>query len=160
MDFKNLFLSANGRIGRGEFWIAFVILFVAQIIINMLAHAVHILGLLGLVLIYFNVCVYSKRLHDMGKSGWLQLVPIAVFLVAGVIAGVMGGTALLTAMANSGAANANPSAMMAALGSAGLAIGVAGLVALGFLLWVGLSPGEAGDNKYGSPPKKAQTAAA
>lgn len=158
MDFKNLFLSPNGRIGRGQFWIAFVILFVANIIINMLTHAMPFLGILGLAVLYFSVCVYSKRLHDMGKSGWLQLIPILVICAGVVLAVAMGGVAALSGM--SGGGNGNPSAAMAALGTAGIVIGIGALIGLAFLLWVGLTPGNAGDNKYGPPPAKSQTAAA
>jgi len=43
----------------------------------------------------------------------------------------------------------------AAVGGMGLMMGAGGLamlIGLGFLLWVGLTPGEPGANKYGEPP--------
>jgi len=36
------------------------------------------------VSVYAGVCLYSKRLHDMGRSGWLQLIvliPVLGWLV-------------------------------------------------------------------------------
>jgi uncharacterized membrane protein YhaH (DUF805 family) len=160
MDFQKLFLSANGRIGRGEFWIGFVILLVANFIISALSHAVPFIGILGLVLLYCSICVYSKRLHDMGHSGWLQVIPMLVFLVGIVIAIAMGGMAMLSGMAGGANGGGNPSAAMGALGIAGIVFMIGGLVALGFLLWVGLSNGQPGDNKYGPPPAKSAPAAA
>jgi uncharacterized membrane protein YhaH (DUF805 family) len=153
MDIQRLFLSANGRIGRGEFWIGFLILFVLGIVV----HFIPGLGqLLAILLIYPWVCLYSKRLHDMGKSGWLQLIPFAVWIVAVILAVVMGGTAAIMAMAGSHAA-----AEAGALAGAGMAVLImcaAALIHLVFTLWVGLSPGQAGDNAYGLPPTAAAAA--
>jgi uncharacterized membrane protein YhaH (DUF805 family) len=41
---------------------------------------------------------------------------------------------------------------LAAAGMAGMVMMIAGVVCLGFLLWVGLSKGDAGDNQYGPVP--------
>jgi uncharacterized membrane protein YhaH (DUF805 family) len=144
MDWKKLFLDANGRIGQKDFWIGFVILFVIGIILQMIPKIGQIAGIL---LLYPWVCLYSKRLHDMGKTGWLQLIPIAVFCVAMILAFITGGAAMLT-----GAAGGNPAAAMAGMGMAGLIFGLAFLVWIGFLLWVGLSKGEPGENQYGPAP--------
>lgn len=149
MDFQKLFLSADGRIGRGEFWAGWCILFV----INLVVHFIPGPGqLIALVLIYPWVCVYSKRLHDMGKSGWLQLIPIVVFLVAIIVGVIAGGTAAIMG-AMSGHSDAE--AGMAALGGLGLffiLLCLALLVSLIFLLWVGISPTQPGENRYGPEP--------
>ena len=66
MNWQFLFLSANGRIGQKDFWIGFLILFVAGIILGMIP----VLGqIISIALIYPWVCLYSKRLHDFGKTG-------------------------------------------------------------------------------------------
>ena len=72
IDWKNLFISAEGRLPRNTFWVAAAILFTVLIAFSSLGDT------LGLVfgwivyplLIYAGVCVLSKRLHDRGKSGW------------------------------------------------------------------------------------------
>jgi uncharacterized membrane protein YhaH (DUF805 family) len=137
--------------GRGEFWIGFLILFVLGIVV----HLIPGLGqLLAILLIYPWVCLFSKRLHDMGKSGWLQLVVFAIWIVAVVVAMAMGGAAAIMAMA-SGSHSADTSAAAGALAGMGMAfivILLACLANLAFVLWVGLSAGQAGDNAYGPPP--------
>jgi uncharacterized membrane protein YhaH (DUF805 family) len=149
MDWKKLFLDANGRIGQKDFWIGFLILFVANIVLNFIP----VVGQIAqLVLIYAGICLMSKRLHDMGKSGWLAAVPYGLMAIAMVLT-------ILTVfgvMAASGAGQYGaPAAGMgavAAAGMAGMVMIVAGLVSLAFLLWVGLSKGNPGDNQYGPAP--------
>lgn len=142
MDWKTLFLDAKGRIGKKDFWIGFLILFVTGIILSFLP----IIGqIAGLLLIYPNVCVFSKRLHDFGKTGWLAAVPFVIGLVAGIAVAVTGGAALL-----SGGAGMEADAL-AAVGSAGLVMLLAFVAYIGFVLWVGLSKGDEGTNQYGSP---------
>jgi len=159
MNFQTLFLSASGRIGRQEFWIGFLILLVANVIIGAILNAMghnNLINLLRLIvsiaLCYCSVCVYSKRLHDMGKSGWLQLVVWGVWIVALIAAVVLGGAAFMATM--SGGTGAGGTAALAALGTAMMPLLLAGLVGLGFLIWVGVTPSQPGDNAYG--PAKSQ----
>ena len=142
MNWKSLFLSADGRIGQKDFWIGYLILLVAGFVLGMIP----VLGMLvGLALIYPSVCIFTKRLHDFGKTGWLQLAPIAIFVVLGVIAAVVGGgAAALTGAGDEG--------LMAVMATMGLFLLVMAAVALGFLLWVGLSKGDLATNQYGPPP--------
>ena len=157
MDWKNLFLNANGRIGQKDFWIGFLILFVVSFVV----HFIPVLGqILWLVLIYPTVCLYSKRLHDFGKSGWLVLVPYAVLFLALVIAVMFVGTAVLMGGASNLDTGAAAAGAVGGLMLAGLVGLAALLVCLGFLLWVGLSKGDPGPNRYGSPPLTAATATA
>jgi len=108
-----LFLSMNGRIGRGKFWLGLLGLFVAYIVLAI------ILGFSGLmsvdpetgmpmgagywigtlimmaVTIWPSICIYGKRFHDRDKSAWwmlIGLVPIigAVWLL--VECGLLQGT--------------------------------------------------------------------
>lgn len=154
MDIQRLFLSPNGRSGRGEFWIGFLILFVLGWVLNFLHGIGHLIGLL---LIYPWVCLYSKRLHDMGKSGWLAVIPFAVMIVGFGIAFAVGAGSAIMAMANGGHADMG---VLAGAGMAVMVIGLALLVCLAFLLWVGLTPSQPGDNAYGPPPVTASTAPA
>ncbi|MEM8615746.1 MAG: DUF805 domain-containing protein [Pseudomonadota bacterium] len=67
----SLLLSPNGRIGRNRFWQGMVILTVISILVaagsSMLGTLV---ALLGYLLIYPYICVYGKRLHDIGTTAW------------------------------------------------------------------------------------------
>jgi uncharacterized membrane protein YhaH (DUF805 family) len=146
LDWQRLFLSADGRIGRQEYWVGFLIL----LGVGFIARFIPFLGgLISLALIYPQVCVGSKRLHDMGRSGFLMLIPYGVFLVALVMALMFGGLAFLGAMVGGG------DGTMAAVG-AGLGVGgailLACLVSLAFIVWVGVTPSQAGENRYGPEP--------
>lgn len=151
MDWKHLFLSADGRIGQKDFWVGWLILFVAGLVLGLIPFIGQIAAI---VLIYPSVCVFSKRLHDMGKSGWLAAAPYIVGIVALIIAIMMGGAGIVTA-ALSGNAENDPAAAAAVLSGLGGAVGVmmlAGVFGIAFTLWVGLSKGDPGENRYGPAP--------
>ena len=146
MNWQFLFLSANGRIGQKDFWIGFLILFVAGFILGMIP----LLGMLiSIALIYPWVCLYSKRLHDFGKTGWLAAVPFGIWVVAGIFAVMAGGAAVFGVASGNEAAAAGGA--MAALAGMGLVMMLAFLVWIGFTLWVGLTKGDPAPNQYGAP---------
>ena len=151
MTWQSVFFSSNGRIGQKDFWIAALILFVAGI----LSHTLHLLAPIAwLVLWYCWICISAKRLHDAGRSGWLVLLPFVVSFAAMLAALVIGGIAAIAAFATGGF-HTDPGSYAVLWGSLGLAamlFGVAGLVNLVFLLWVGLAAPQIGDNAYGPPP--------
>lgn len=143
-DWKTLFLDANGRIGQKDYWIGVLILFGAGLL---LGWAPLIGTLVSIASIYFGVCVSSKRLHDMGKSGWLAAIPYGVTAAAVLLSAItfMGG------MVSSH--NGNDYGALAGMGAAGAVWGLAFLVNLAFLIWLGVTKGNAGDNAYGPPPR-------
>ncbi|HEX2561087.1 DUF805 domain-containing protein, partial [Phenylobacterium sp.] len=145
---KTLFLTADGRIGKRDFWIGFAILFG----IGFVAGMIPVLGqIISLVLIYPTVCVFSKRLHDFGKTGWLYLAPVGITVVLMIVMGVTGGMAFMGA----GFAGNEAAAAGSAMAGMGLIFALALLgfaVWVGFLLWVGLTNGDQADNRYGPPP--------
>ena len=156
MDWKNLFLSPNGRIGQKEFWIGWVILFAIAIVINYLPADLKMIGsVISLILIYPNVCVFSKRLHDAGRSGWLAALPYVVGILGGVLIAITGGAAIMAALSGGG----DPAAAMAGAGIALLIL--LGLVVFyfGFVLWTGLAKSDPATNQYGPPPSDAAPAA-
>ncbi|QRN97586.1 DUF805 domain-containing protein [Archangium violaceum] len=151
MDWKTLFLTPQGRIGRRDFWIGFLIVMVASAVLQIIPF---IGQLLGLLLFWPQICIHSKRLHDMGKSAWLLLAP---FIVSVICVGVSIATG---SMAMMGAARVNESGgdassagnAMAAWGAAMGFMALGFLVGFAFLLWVGLSKGQPGLNRFGPPP--------
>ena len=65
----------NGRASRPEFW-WFVL---ACFIVNVLMGAIFrgwISSIISLALLVPSIAVGARRLHDIGKSGWLQLIAI------------------------------------------------------------------------------------
>lgn len=147
MDLKYIFLDSNGRIGVKEFWIGFLILFGAAVVLGWIP----LIGqLISILLIYPWICLYSKRLHDFGKTGWLVLVPFGIGVAAMVLSFVVGGASIFAA-GMSGTEEGVATSALAGMGVVALLLGVAALVGFAFLLWVGLSKGDAGPNKYGPP---------
>lgn len=76
--FKNLFLF-NGRIRRTEYGISFIIYIVFYVMMRLMpagsggAKAL----LLGLIpMLWFLWSQGAKRCHDLGKSGWYQIIPL------------------------------------------------------------------------------------
>ena len=148
LDWQKLLFSFEGRTRRSHFWIGWLICFGASAVANMIP----IIGqLISLALIWPNLAIAVKRLHDMGKSGWLVVIPWVAAIVGGIAAiAMMGVSALSNA---SGLEDGDPAAIMALLGPAMGIIAVIGLICLGFLLWIGLAEGQPGDNRYGPNPK-------
>lgn len=131
--------SPHGRIGRRTFWIGVVGLTAA----NLLGAALPAVGtLISLLALWPLTCLLIKRLHDMGRAGVLALAPL-VAMVA--LTGLSAASALM-------AMNAAlvPLALAMAGGTALIGL-LAALVVVGFILWVGLTPGHDGANAYGAP---------
>ena len=148
MNWGHLFFSAEGRVGQKDFWLAAAILFVFGVV----AHAAIGIGtVLWLLSIYCWICLYSKRLHDIGRSGWVQIVPwVLGWLLVG--AGLVMGLGSLVGLAFSGLPH-----FLGGMVLGGVAFGMgfvflSGLMHLLFLLWLGLTPGQTGPNRYGPEP--------
>jgi len=62
----------NGRAARPEFWWFVLAQIVVSFILNMV---LPVLGMLfSLAMLVPSLAAGSRRLHDIGKSGWLQLL--------------------------------------------------------------------------------------
>jgi len=62
----------NGRAARPEFWWFMGAQFVVGLILNMVLPMLG--GLFSLAMLVPSLAAGSRRLHDIGKSGWLQLL--------------------------------------------------------------------------------------
>ncbi len=148
LDWQKLLFSFEGRTRRSHFWIGWLVCFGANAVANMIP----VIGqLISLALLWPNLAIAVKRLHDMGKSGWLVVIPWVACIVGGIVAVSMMGVSALSNAAS--LEEGDPAAVMALLGPAMGIVAVIGLVCLGFLLWIGLSEGQSGDNRYGPNPK-------
>lgn len=81
MNYDSLFANPRGRTSRASFVPALVVLllvlaFYGFFVTGRTAH------FCMLVLMYPALVLHARRLHDMGRSGWLLAVPLAVALVA------------------------------------------------------------------------------
>lgn len=147
-DLKHVLFSFQGRIRRQHFWIGWLIC----LGVGVVAGWIPFLGfLISLALIWPNLAITVKRLHDMGQSGWLAAVPIVASIVGviGMFATV--GTSIM--MNYQALENEDPAAVMAMMGPALGILGIVCLIQLGFLIWIGVSEGQRGENRFGPNPK-------
>ena len=84
MDYKDVLLSFDGRIGRYDFWLKGILpIAVVLILISALDSVITggIIALLAQILsIYPSVAVGIKRFHDRNKSGWWVLITLIPFI--------------------------------------------------------------------------------
>ena len=76
------YVGFTGRAPRSEYWwwVLFVVL--ASIILSMVSQELS--GVFSLAVLLPGIAVAARRLHDMGKSGWWQLlifIPLIGLLV-------------------------------------------------------------------------------
>jgi len=85
MDWKYLFTSLEGRIGRQSYWMGVLAMAVITIVAALLDAVLGTAGesgfgiisvIVALALIYPSIVLYAKRWHDRGKSGWWTLIGI------------------------------------------------------------------------------------
>ena len=130
LDWMELFFSSAGRLARGPFLIAAVVLLVLLALYEAITGTTLRL-LTGWLfypgLLFAAACVLSKRLHDRGRTGWLAAV-VLVALVAVWPA------------------------------PAGFFDFLFALVIIWAIVELGVLPGEQGDNRYGPNPLKSATA--
>ena len=74
----------EGRCGRKTFWLFVLINFVISSILGLIPGVGKILaGVFALAVFCPSLGITARRLHDTGKSGWMQL--IALIRVVGVL---------------------------------------------------------------------------
>ncbi|CAN5122195.1 DUF805 domain-containing protein [soil metagenome] len=166
MTIGKMLFSAKGRMSRKSFWISYGPMLVVTTALGLYAKGNMdntalslVISLVSLLLLYPMICIFSKRLHDMGLSGWLQLILYAASLALGIFLLTQTfGASMQAAMEHQGnqaeaqaaareavaqAMATNP--MMNYMQYASYAISAA------WALWLGLIPSNPGDNKYGPP---------
>jgi uncharacterized membrane protein YhaH (DUF805 family) len=149
-DFKSAMLSFEGRLRRSHFWIGFLIIFGISVVLGWIPF---LGGLISLALIWPNLAISVKRLHDMGKSGWLVAIPWAASFILVIVGCVMMFAGIAASGMDESYYEDNPMAALSIMGPAVGAFILASIINLGFLLWVGITDSQKGENRFGPNPK-------
>src|SRR3954452_13488776 len=101
MDFKTFYFSFDGRIGRQDFWLRYVLPYLGMIFVIVLIEGINenvgqtVSLIFSLAIIWPSLAVIAKRWHDRNKSGWwilIALIPIVGSIWALVENGFLRGT--------------------------------------------------------------------
>lgn len=96
IDWKYLYTSNEGRIGRRHWWIGVGVLFLISILTSLLFGGDGLVPfVIGVLLLLAGLFVHIKRCHDRGKSGWwciLLLIPVVGAIWAVIDLGILKGT--------------------------------------------------------------------
>ena len=148
MTFTQVLFNPQGRITQGQFWGGWAVLVIA----NILAMFIPLLGLFVILgLIYVGICVYGKRLHDMGRTAWLHAIPwiLGIALMIGMIASMW---PVILTIAENPEIEPDPQMMMQQGGTAMILWLVSLLMWVLYTIWVGASRSQDGENIYGPVP--------
>ena len=78
------YATFSGRATRSEYWFFFLFYAIVIFAVAMIDPTVNGL-LVNLTVLVFILPMYaagSRRMHDVGKSGWFQIIPIYGFILA------------------------------------------------------------------------------
>jgi uncharacterized membrane protein YhaH (DUF805 family) len=142
--FEN-YANFSGRARRSEYWyftlVNLIIAFATTAIDKTLDLKFGVNSLYSLAVFIPGLAVSVRRLHDVGKSGWLLLIVYLVIIAAAVSLVVAG------------------FATMGGSFSAGMGVGliVPIIIILALVIWMLVlfcTNGDEGENKYGPDPKR------
>jgi uncharacterized membrane protein YhaH (DUF805 family) len=88
-DAQRILIGASGKLGPMEFAQGLVAIVAAAIVLQLIALVPVIGGLINLVgslaLLFCWVCIFAKRFHDAGQSGWLAAAAFVVMIVISIV---------------------------------------------------------------------------
>ncbi len=138
-EFVRALFTLNGRLRRSQFWMGFAAVFIGGAYANQDQSAGS--TIVGLLTLYVALCVYGKRLHDFDKTAWYMVGPIAATFLS----------YLYVAMEIRNAMGAKE-----AFAEVFERVKLAQTTLLGLwtiaTLWIGIQPGQKGDNRFGLDP--------
>ena len=160
----NLLFSPSGRINSGDFMKGVTLIVIVTVVLGLLpvlSTGLAALGIIGFVFLWCWVVLWVKRYHDAGKSGWMCLVPIIVYIIVALIVNSVVSSMFIdpnfAAVIEEATESGDLSALFKAAGSGGLTkTGLivkalaAGAVSYGIaFLFNNMIKGDAGDNQFG-----------
>lgn len=88
----DLLLNPVGRLARFRFWQGMVLLTVITVLIVAAGALLNpFLVLLQIPAAYLYICVYGKRLHDIGTTAWWVLaIAVAAYVVSAIVVSLVG----------------------------------------------------------------------
>jgi uncharacterized membrane protein YhaH (DUF805 family) len=90
MGLAGILFNPQGRISPAEFWRGLIILIAISVVLTVVSvyspvAVASILGIASILLVYPIICVYGKRFHDNGRTAWLVLLVLLVYVVFSMI---------------------------------------------------------------------------
>ncbi len=90
MGLSGILFNPQGRISPSEFWRGLIVLIGISIVITVVSAysplaVASILGIVSILLVYPIICVYGKRFHDNGRTAWLVLAVLVVYVIISMI---------------------------------------------------------------------------
>ena len=133
------FADFNGRAGLSEYWWFMLFIFLGGMLLGLLSSTIS--NIFSLVTFVPTIAVTSRRLHDINKTGWMQLW----WTIGGMIGVVLMIFGFASMLFPGGLAGAGSVAM----------VGAGALIALasfGFAIYLMIKSGDREDNQYGAVP--------
>jgi uncharacterized membrane protein YhaH (DUF805 family) len=154
MEWGSYLFGFRGRINRAKYWLWVLLYFSVALGLGLITFAINlplvnvIVELVFLVLVVFtNLAVTAKRLHDRNKSAWWLLI---FALGPGVVAGL--GLGLIVSASDISGSGAASSGNSVAIVIGWLAMVVAIVLALWAFVELACLRGSIGPNRYGPDP--------
>jgi uncharacterized membrane protein YhaH (DUF805 family) len=130
MHWLETFTSPSGRIGRVDFVTGVVMLIGVEVVVGLVGHFPWLVGFgLSLFFALTGLCLFVQRLHDLGRTGYLVLAPVALAAILAAAVAVIA---------------PRYGAVTLAWGSR--------LIWLPLIFWLALVRGQKGNNRFGRPP--------
>ncbi len=153
------YFDFQGRATRTEYWLFVGMQFGLNIVLAVLAqgHGPNLLGSLWSLATFLpSIAVGVRRYHDINRTGWWYVFPLAVLIIGFFVALSMNADSLrdLAALKDGGASYGSPAVLNALLrmgAGFALAFGLYGLSLLVPLI-MHLQPGTPGANRFGPSP--------
>ena len=136
--------SMKGRSTRREYWLTIAVLVCAQSVLSVLLPK---LGLLSTVAAVVWIRIYTRRLHDLGQSGWRQCLLYAAQAFV-LVAGLIWAWPELESLPR---AQVTGRETIYSLEPVLLAMVVCFIMQAGYTLWLGLKAGDPEANRFGPP---------
>lgn len=158
----DLFLTFDGRIRRGQWWLGVIVLFIALIVANLIIMAIFGTGffgglltfLLSLAALYPAIALATKRLADRGKP---PMPRVALFFGPGLLASFMSAFSIGYRPMDMGQMGGMPMGQAGDVMVPGALAGIVGFLSLVAFVWalieLGILRGDAEANAYGPPPQ-------